>query len=235
MVHSRILVVEDDESAQELYRHFFDVAYAGQFLWRLVSTGEEAVRLLDHETFDAVVLDVGLPMMTGLDVLRWRQRQPAARVTPVLVVSAEAQVRDRVTALNLGADDYLAKKYDQAELLAKLHALLRRQEMALVRSGVYNQGWLNVDPMSRQVRIDGRPVPLEPREFDLLAILARHPGMIRSPEFLWELLRDEPSPNCRHLIDADVSSLRRKLGARGEQCLVNHKGKGYSFEMRVLA
>lgn len=233
MVHNRILVVEDDESAQELYRHFFDVACAGQFLWRLVSTGEEAIRFLDQEAFDLVVLDVGLPMMTGLDVLRWRQRQPAARVTPVLVVSAEAQVRDRVTALNLGADDYLAKKYDQTELLAKLHALLRRQNMALIKQGAYNLGWLKIDPLSRQVTVDGEPAHLEPKEFDLLAILARHPGMIHRSEDIWDMVRDEPNRNYRHIIDSDVSSLRRKLGKRAEDFLLSHKGLGYSLETRV--
>lgn len=233
MAFSRVLVVEDDESGQELYRQFFEVLYRDRFRWRLAETGERAVNALDREFFDAVVLDLGLPGMTGLEVLKWRERQPAARVIPVLVVSSEAQVRDRVTALTLGADDYLTKKYDPEELLARLQALIRRQHMALTRQGVLDHGWLKIDPLARQVTTDHGAVRLEPKEFDLLLILARHPGMVRSAELLWELLRDEPNPNYRHVLEGDISSIiRNKLGSRARDCLINHKGLGYSLEVR---
>jgi DNA-binding response OmpR family regulator len=165
-----LLVVEDEERVASflgkgLRAHGYDVQW--------VHTGQGALRRLRQPGISLVILDLGLPDLDGLDVLE-RLRQCGSAV-PVLVLSARGRVDDRVTGLNLGADDYLGKPFAFAELLARVQANLRPR--AAGPPGVLRAGGLSIDPLRREATVDGRAVSLSAREFSLLKVFADHPGL----------------------------------------------------------
>jgi len=187
-----------------------------------VRDGNSAEAALQTVSYDLLLLDIGLPGKDGLQLLRWlrSQRQDVA----VLAVSARDAVSDRVTGLNLGADDYLTKPFDLDELVARIHALGRRRsgrgepEMRL--------GQLVVQPLKRQVLLDGKPVALAAREFDLLAVLMERPGAVLSREQLENRLygwQDEVASNA---VEVHLHHLRKKLGAAR---IKNVRGVGYKL------
>ncbi len=229
MARARVLVIEDDESYQEFYRAFFVQFHSDKFEWRLAQSGEAAIRLLQRKSFDLIVLDIGLPGKSGLDVLRWREKDPGACLIPALVVSGGETTQDRVTGLDVGADDYLVKPFADEELLARLAALKRRRDRICIGHGLYDLGWLKFDPESHQLAVDDALVHLEPKELDILLLFLRRPRIIHRPHALWDMFWDEENRNFEHVLENKVSSLRRKLGPGGVY-LRNHKGIGYSFD-----
>ena len=187
-----------------------------------VRDGKAAEAALRTVAYDLLLLDIGLPGKDGLQVLRWLRSQH--QEVAVLVVSARDAVSDRVTGLNLGADDYLTKPFDLDELIARIHALGRRRsgrgepEMSL--------GRLVVQPLKRQVLLDGNPVVLAAREFDLLAVLIERPGTVLSREQLENRLygwQDEVASNA---VEVHLHHLRKKLGSAW---IKNVRGVGYKL------
>jgi two-component system response regulator CpxR len=174
-----------------------------------------------------IVLDVMLPGMSGFDVLR---RIRAESRTPVLMLTAKGDTRDRVLGLELGADDYLPKPFDSSELAARIRAILRRVPP---RGGTIDQGDVSIDPGSRVVRLHGEPVTLTTVEFDLLAVLLRAAGgAVGRPELVREVLGREFSPFDRS-IDTHVCNLRRKLGPLpdGSERIKGVRGAGYQYAL----
>lgn len=187
-----------------------------------VRDGRATEAALHAVAYDLLLLDIGLPGKDGLQVLRWLRSQQ--QEVAVLVVSARDAVSDRVAGLNLGADDYLTKPFDLDELIARIHALGRRRsgrgepEMRL--------GRLVVQPLKRQVLLDGKPVTLAAREFDLLAVLIERPGTVLSREQLESRLygwQDEVASNA---VEVHLHHLRKKLGAAW---IKNVRGVGYKL------
>ncbi|MDM7948097.1 response regulator transcription factor [Hydrogenophaga sp.] len=187
-----------------------------------VRDGKATEAALHAVAYDLLLLDIGLPGKDGLQVLRWLRSQQ--QEVAVLVVSARDAVSDRVAGLNLGADDYLTKPFDLDELIARIHALGRRRsgrgepEMRL--------GRLVVQPLKRQVLLDGKPVTLAAREFDLLAVLIERPGTVLSREQLESRLygwQDEVASNA---VEVHLHHLRKKLGAAW---IKNVRGVGYKL------
>jgi len=187
-----------------------------------VRTGHHATSAIGTQTYDVILLDIGLPDVDGLQILR-RMRQQGLH-TPVLLVTARDAVPDRVAGLNLGADDYLTKPFDLDELTARIHALARRQTG---RSHPHLQlGRLALNPIEREVRLAGTPLCLSPREFDLLHLLMQKPGAVLSIEQLEEKLygwQDEVASNA---VEVHLHHLRRKLG---EPWIRNVRGVGYKL------
>ena len=233
MIKTRVLVVEDEESWQDRFRWFFEKTEAGRFDWRLAETGEKAQHLLKRKTFDTIILDVHLPGMSGIDLLRWREREPQIRMIPTLVVSGEAETRDRVAGLDAGADDSLNKPFAYEELRARLTALKRRRDRVFLVHGFYDLGWLKFDPESHSLEVDGVRAHLEPKELELLLHFLRRPGMVHSNSALWGMFWDEESPGQERVLANRISALRRKLGS-GKACLFSHKGIGYSFNPETI-
>jgi DNA-binding response OmpR family regulator len=187
-----------------------------------VRDGKATEAALHAVAYDLLLLDIGLPGKDGLQVLRWLRSQQ--QEVAVLVVSARDAVSDRVSGLNLGADDYLTKPFDLDELIARIHALGRRRsgrgepEMRL--------GRLVVQPLKRQVLLDGNPIALAAREFDLLAVLIERPGTVLSREQLESRLygwQDEVASNA---VEVHLHHLRKKLGAAW---IKNVRGVGYKL------
>jgi DNA-binding response OmpR family regulator len=202
----RVLVVEDEDAIAEpllegLSREGFEVDRA--------ATGQAA---LDAGEADLVLLDLRLPDLDGLEVCR-RLRE-RSRV-PIIVVSARGEEVDRVVGLELGADDYVVKPYGLRELLARIHAVMRRLEPRPPDAMTMRVDGLEVDSRARRVTLDGRAVELTPREFDLLALLASDPGAAVSREKIFEQVWETRWFGSPKTIDVHVAALRRKLGDPG--------------------
>ncbi|MEU5365800.1 response regulator transcription factor [Streptomyces sp. NPDC005925] len=207
----RLLLVEDDNHVAAalsaiLARHGFDVTHA--------RSGEEALRALVPESdgFGVVLLDLGLPDQDGYEVCSKIRKRTA---TPVIMVTARADVRSRIHGLNLGADDYVVKPYDTGELLARIHAVSRRTTQEDSSGGVETAlrlGPVRIELPTRQVTVDGTVVQLTRKEFDLLALLAQRPGVVfRREQIISEVWRTSWEGTGRTL-EVHVASLRSKLG-----------------------
>lgn len=186
--------------------------------------GGEVDALLRAQAYDLVVLDVMLPDMDGFAILKaLRQRRKA---TPVLVLTARSQIEDRVSALDLGADDYLVKPFDFRELEARVRALLRRKTGAA--TNVIEVGGITLDQASRAAKLHGRPLDLTRRELTMLEILTARPGRVFGKDELMDQLfsfGDEPSENA---IEQYIARLRRKIaGASAE--IRTLRGLGYQL------
>ena len=216
----KLLVVEDEERVASflhkgLRAHGYDVEW--------VQTGQGALRRLMDPGISLVILDLGLPDLDGLDVLEGLRGHGSA--VPVLVLSARGRVADRVTGLNLGADDYLGKPFAFEELLARVRANLRPRTANW--PGVLQAGRIGIDPLRREVTVDGRAVSLSAREFSLLKAFTDHPGQVLSRQELLSMAWGMDFDPQTNLVDVYVGYLRRKLG---EPAIQTIRGAGYCLQ-----
>jgi two-component system copper resistance phosphate regulon response regulator CusR len=217
----RVLVVEDDPNLAGLLRKWLaEHAYAVD----VVGDGEAAVYQVSVSTYDVVVLDVGLPGRSGVDVCR-ELRARGARL-PVLMLTARDSVADRVAGLDSGADDYLTKPFALAELLARLRALLRRgPELA---PGVVTVGDLVVDTHAQRATRAGRDLGLTTKEYAMLEYLARRAGCVVGRAELSEHVWDENHDPLSNVIEVYIARLRKKVdGAGGPPLIATRRGAGY--------
>ncbi len=206
---SKILIIEDDfmiaESTQTLLKYQgFDVDW--------VNNGIDGLKKIQHEEVDVVLLDLGLPMMDGMQVLKQiRQNHPTL---PVLIISARDQLQQRVDGLNQGADDYLVKPYEFDELLARIHALLRRSGKEQIQNSeaLLSYGDLVLDIEQHLVKFKGEYIDLSNREWAILVPLVTHPNKIFSKANLEDKLYDFDSEISSNTIEVYVHHLRSKLG-----------------------
>ena len=213
----RILLVEDDEELARRLR--LGLCEAG-FAVDHAADGEAAVYLGDTQTFDAVVLDLGLPRLSGLEVLRqWRARR---RNMPVLVLTARDAWTDRVDGLNAGADDYLGKPFQTAEVVARLRALVRRS--AGDASPILEYETVRLDVAGGAATLDGRPVDLTARELRILGYLMHRQGRIVSQAELMDHVYALDDIRESNTIEVYVGRLRKKLG---KTCIRTIRGLGY--------
>lgn len=187
-----------------------------------VRDGKAAELALMDGSYGVLLLDLGLPRQDGLEVLRKLRR--AEQQIPVLIITARDAVADRVTGLNLGADDYLVKPFDLDELNARVHALIRRHHGRT--STEIKVGGLSVNPASRAVDLDGQPLHLSQREFTILQALLESPGTVLSREQLEERLYGWGEEVASNAIEVHIHNLRRKLGA---EWVRNVRGVGYKL------
>jgi two-component system response regulator QseB len=185
-----------------------------------VRDGVAAEQALLGETYDACLLDLGLPRKAGLDVLR-RLRERGSML-PVLVLTARDAITDRVDGLDAGADDYVVKPFDLAELAARIRAVTRRKGGRA--QAAIEHGEITLDPATREVRRNGELVALSPREFALLQALLEHPGRILSRAQLEERLYGWGEEVESNVVEVHLHTLRRKLGA---DFIRNVRGVGY--------
>jgi len=220
----RILVVEDEKKVASFLRrgleaehHEVDVAHDGDAgLARALAT-----------EYDLLILDVMLPRRDGLDVVRELRRQ--GRRTPILVLTARATLPDKVAGLDVGADDYLTKPFEFAELLARVRALLRRGAPAAPPTLAVSD--LTLDPATRKVLRAGRPIELTPREYALLEFLMRNRGRVLSRALIAEHVWGVHFDSFTNVIDVYVNYLRRKIDADSEAKLLHTvRGVGYALK-----
>lgn len=228
----RLLLVEDDIMvASGIKLGLTDAGYAVDW----VGSGERAEEVLQRETFDVAVVDIGLPGMDGLELTR-RLRRPemASRDMPVLILTARDALHDRVQGLDLGADDYMVKPFELPELLARLRALLRRSQAAT--TAVLGFGPLELDTANRQVSIRPSadaallPIDLGPREWTVLEYLMIHAPKPASKDKLLQALTGWDKEITPNAVEVYVSRLRGKLEPHGVG-LRSIRGFGYRLEL----
>lgn len=218
----RLLIVEDDENVGSalgavLTRAGYETTWA--------RTGQDALDQLGSGT-DMVLLDLSLPDIDGFEVCRRVRRLSDA---PVIMATARSQLDARIHGLEVGADDYMVKPYDLRELIARIEAISRRSRARLTgnggRSAAVQIGAVCIDLASRQVTVGGRPVMLTKKEFDVVALLARHPGVVFPRE---RILREVWQTNWRGLgrsLEVHIAAIRRKLGS--PDVIETVRGVGY--------
>ncbi len=222
-----VLVVEDEPDIRALIVHH--LARDG-FRCRTASTGAQALTEVRNRRPDLVVLDLLLPEVDGLEVCRRLRADATTAALPIIMLTARADEVDRVVGLEVGADDYVVKPFSPRELVARVRAVLRRAQGADSRRPL-RAGSVTLDPGRRAVTVDGAPVSLTPREFDLLRALLEAGGRVLSREHLlgrvWGYARADEIES--RTVDVHVRRLRAKLGSEGRR-LTTVKGVGYRFE-----
>ena len=226
----KILLVEDDQDIATLLRlNLQDEGY--QIVHE--ADGNQALIQLEKQSWDAVILDLMLPGVDGLEICR-RIRQ-MTRYLPVIIISARTSETHRVLGLEMGADDYLPKPFSVLELIARVKALFRRQEAMgqniRLESGSISCHGLDIEPLSREVRLRGEPVELTPREFDLLYWFARHPGEVFSRLSLLDRVWGYQHEGYEHTVNTHINRLRAKVEVNPAQPtrILTVWGRGYKF------
>ncbi len=222
----RILVVEDEtQLAGILKRGLQEHGYATD----TAGDGEDGLSLAETSEYDLIVLDVMLPGLSGLEVARTLRARRVS--TPILMLTARDAVDDRVAGLDSGADDYLIKPFAFRELVARVRALLRRDD--LVKDPVLRVGDLEVDTVSREVRRDGRMIPLTSKEYAVLEYLARNPNRVLTRTQIAEHFWDYDFTAMSNVVDVYIRYLRRKLDDGHDPRLIHTiRGTGYQLRSR---
>ncbi len=234
----RILLIEDDPRLAAMVSD-----YLGQSGFRAVIAvdGAGGLARLEDGPFDALVLDLMLPDMDGLEVCRRIRANAQHAGLPILMLTARGDATDRVIGLELGADDYLPKPFEPRELLARLRAILRRAPGAATnragrgldggRGDVLSFGRLEIDRGAREVRVDGAVRELTSYQFTLLAALAGHPGRVLSREAIMELVKGEALEAFDRSIDVQISRIRQAIedDAKKPRRIITVRGSGYVF------
>ncbi len=216
----RILLVEDDALLGDGVRA--GLKQAG-FAVDWTQDGQAAKLALETEAYAVIVLDLGLPKLNGTELLKWLRGRESK--TPVLILTARDTVADRIAGLNAGADDYLIKPFDLDELIARLHALLRRSAGQVTLT--LQHGDIELTPSTHQVRKNGLPIELSAREFSLLHELLLHIGRVQSREQLEQHLYGWGEEVESNSVEVHVHHLRKKLGATLIRTL---RGVGYVID-----
>ncbi len=226
----RVLIVEDDVHIANLLRmHLRDEGYEVTH----AATGDEGLRLVEEQPWSALVLDLMLPGVDGLEICK--RARAMARYTPIIITSARASEVHRILGLELGADDYLAKPFSMLELVARVKALLRRVEAlaqnARLDAGLIEVAGLRIDPIARSAQVDGRVLDLTPREFDLLAFFARHPDQVYSRMDLLNQVWGYQHDGYEHTVNTHINRLRNKIehDPAAPQRIQTVWGRGYKL------
>jgi DNA-binding response OmpR family regulator len=215
-----ILVVDDERNIVELVKLYLE---KDGFAVVAARDGREAMVLAERHDPDLVVLDLMLPELDGWEVTRELRRRGD---TPILMLTARGDDVDRIVGLELGADDYLVKPFNPRELVARVRAILRRADGAARATRPIEVGALRVDPRRREAYVGARRIELRPREFDLLAALARDPGVVFTRDALLESVWGTDFPGETRTVDVHVAALRAKLADDGPP-IETIRGVGY--------
>ena len=223
----RVLVVEDEQDIARLIKHALE--RSGDADVEIVSSGDTALRAVTELAPDLVILDLNLPVLSGTEVCRILRARPATSAVPIIMLTARTAEGDRVAGLDLGADDYVTKPFSLRELAARVRAVLRRRRHVDAPTGSIYQGiHLLADFDAVSISVDGNPVRLTRREFELLKFLVENRNRVLSRDRLLERVWGYERFIETRSVDVHVGRLRSKLGAAGEQ-IETVVGLGYRF------
>jgi two-component system, OmpR family, response regulator ResD len=218
---SVLLLVEDDDAIGRLVKQYLEQQAGWRVLW--LRTGEEAVAELRRHPVRLVVLDVGLPGIDGFEVCR---RLRAQSNVPIVMLTARDEEPDRVVGFELGADDYVPKPFSPRELAARIKAIIRRAELSS-QDAVLTAGAIVLRRDAHDVTVEGEPVHLTAKEFDLLTCFLEHQGIVLSRERLLDIVWGMSYPGGTRTVDMHVAQLRRKLGP--VDAIRTVRGSGYKL------
>ncbi len=225
-----VVLVEDDAHIAETLRlHLHDEGFRVEW----AADGTSGLRALEAARCDALILDLMLPGIDGLEICR--RVRAMAHYVPIIIVSARASEAHRIIGLELGADDYLAKPFSMLELVARVRALMRRVEAVAremrLHAGTIEFEAMRIDPAARECSVDGRAVELKPREFDLLYYFAGHPGMVCSRAHLLNRVWGCCHDGYEHTVNTHINRVRAKIepDPAAPRRIVTVWGMGYKF------
>ncbi|MCB4756468.1 MAG: response regulator transcription factor [Elusimicrobia bacterium] len=225
---SKVLVIDDDESILML----FDTILPKEG-FSIVSTprGGTGITMAHDEKPDIIILDLGLPDIPGLEVCRVIRQDPAIRHIPILMLTAQNNVQDKVKGLELGADDYLPKPFEPKELIARIRAILRRTLHESPTEKILERGNIRILVDQIVVEVNGQPRGrLTRKEFDLLYVLMKKSPQVLSRSYLIETVWGTDYPVTDRTVDATIKRLRQKLGTDGSVHIQTVEGFGYKFD-----
>ncbi len=220
---ARILVIEDEPTVIEFLRT--GLAYEGYEV-TIAESGREGLNRALHEDFDLIILDLMLPDMDGFDVCR--RLRTFGKDTPIIMLTARTEVRDRVRGLDLGADDYITKPFSFDELVARIRARLRRAGHS-TEPTVLQAGDIVLNTESHEVTVKGQPVHLTPTEFALLELFMRHPRRVFTKETLLNRVWGYDYVGDTNVVEVHISHLRDKIKDKSAQHIRTVYGVGYAF------
>jgi two-component system KDP operon response regulator KdpE len=228
---STILLVEDDAALRKSIHEILD---RGGYEVRTASDGFAGVRELQSESFDVVLLDIGLPFVDGWRILGTLEGK---RIPSVIVISARGEENDKVRALDMGADDYLAKPFGADELLARIRAVIRRAQPPPGPSKVVRAGGVTIDLAGQSVMRDGGEVRLSPTEYGLLAVLVQHAGQVMDHRTLLRTVWGPTYGDERNYLRTFIQRLRAKLEAdpKNPELIVTAGARGYRFGPPIVS
>lgn len=217
----KILIVEDDSLLQ---KGLYDGITSNGYVCELASTGKQAEQYIQFGQFSLIILDLGLPDCDGLELLtRWRKKQIDA---PILILTARDTVEDRVEGLDLGADDYLIKPFALTELLARVRALIRRNQGTA--DNLISYGSITIDIKQQKVTVNNQEIVLTPKEFIVLSRLMLKAGEKVHRDLLQNDLYDWQSDPSSNVLEVYIHGLRNKLG---KNCIRTVRGYGYQLSI----
>lgn len=219
-----IVVIEDDLDIAQSIR--YNLERDGGFQVRIASTGEAGLRTVLEHPPNLIVLDVNLPLMNGFEICRRLRREDTTSHVPIIMLTARMEETDKVHGLSLGADDYITKPFSIRELIARIHAVLRRSEGETV-SPVFDDGTLFIDFAHFVVRCTDKEISLTRKEFGLLKLLAQSKGRVLTREYLLDRIWGIDYDGDTRTLDVHIRRLRQKLGI--EEYIETAVGIGYRF------
>jgi two-component system OmpR family response regulator len=228
----RVLVIEDDPDIGAML--VLNLRAEG-FDPHVETSGEAGLARMQRESPGLLILDLMLPGIDGLQVCR--QVRSMSTYVPIIILSAKSSETHRILGLELGADDYLVKPFSTAELVARIHAVLRRMQaaetLAASRMGVIRHGGLSIDPIAREVRLDGKEVTLTGKEFDLLAFFARNAGRVFRRTELLDHVWGHSHDGYEHTVNSHINRLRSKIETdpSAPRWILTVWGVGYRFSI----
>ena len=228
----KIALVEDDRIIAKLVSSALE---SSGFLVQAAYDGKEGVKMVLSFKPDLAILDWNLPEMNGLQICRYlRSNAPTARM-PILILTVFGEMNQKVSAFEVGADDYLTKPFDVQELLARVKSLLRRGVNHAQTDGTVKSGIIEMDVQAHRVKISGKEVKLRPKEFEILAILLQSPGRVLSRQFLLERVWGYNSKLIMaHTVDTHMTRLREQIGPEASKLIQTIPGFGYKLEQRFV-
>lgn len=220
----RILIIEDEPAIVDAIQYALETE---GFATVCLSSGRPALSLLAGEALDLIILDIGLPDVSGLELCKEIRKHHSI---PVIFLTARADEVDRVVGLEIGADDYVVKPFSPRELCARVRAVLRRtltRESTPISSQVFQ-----VNESKRQVTYYGKILDLSRYEYEILKTFLHRPGHVYSREMLMEIVWDQPESSLDRTVDAHIKNIRAKLKAVAPDCdpIMTHRGSGYSLK-----
>ncbi len=229
----KILVVEDEEEIAQLIAHLFkkegfqtDIAYSG----------EVALKKLEENSYDLVILDLMLPKIQGLDICKYIRSNPKLDQMAVVILTVKSDEVDKVLGLELGADDYITKPFSPRELVARVKAVLRRYEKAVQKeeNTCLDFGELKIDKDAHRVYLKGKEIPLSPVEFKILLFLASHPNKVFNREEILKSVWQEYAYVGARTVDVHIKKLREKLEESPQEprFIKTMRGVGYYFDAK---
>lgn len=225
----KILIIEDERGIADTI--IYSLTTEGfESIW--VSTGEAGIKKTGEESIDLIILDIGLPDISGFELIKQIRKKYGI---PVIFLTARSDEIDRIVGFELGADDYVVKPFSPRELTARVKAVLRRRSNEKINPHASGDSPFDIDPNKRQILFYGEKLNLSRYEYEILCLLCKRPGWVFTREKIMEMVWAEPEESFDRTVDAHIKTLRAKLKTINPDCdpIETHRGIGYSLREKL--